>query len=225
MIDTGVGMNDETQSKIFEPFFTTKPLGVGTGLGMAMVHGLVKQHNGFTTVDSELGRGTTINVYLPASTGEINPKPPPPELSGIGGTQTILFVEDDELIRRSVRLILKLHGYRCITVSDGERALAALATAETPVDLVITDIVMPELGGQGLYEEAVRRGYDAKFLFTSGYAEADVGRSSKIDPNVPFLAKPWTAIQLARKIRDVLDGQTAVHVDSSVRQDQTHSRV
>lgn len=145
--DTGIGMTQETAQRIFEPFFTTKPAGLGTGLGMAMVYGLMKQHGGDVNVYSELSRGTTIKLYFPVTQVALQARPP--LSSGIeprGGTETILIVEDEEAIRRATKRALESHGYRVLLAADGEEALDVLRRPETRIDLVVSDLVMPRLG-------------------------------------------------------------------------------
>ena len=202
--DTGVGMDAETQRRIFEPFFTTKPVGQGTGLGMPMVYGLVKDHGGFVQVDSEIGRGTTIRVYLPAgartrsadgATG--------PQLRG--GNETILLVEDDEALRRAGTRVLKKYGYTVITASDGVEALDIMRHGKRPPDLIVSDVVMPHTSGPQFLQALHAAGVSPRILFTSGYTARDVHDRMPLEPDVPFLAKPWSITELVRRVREILD--------------------
>ena len=201
--DTGAGMDAATLRKVFEPFFTTKPVGVGTGLGMSMVYGLVKQHQGYVDVASAPGEGTTVTVYLPlaAAVPEASAAEPPHPRAASG--ETILLVEDEPALRRAAMRVLAKDGYRVLTAGDGREALELL-DREPAVDLVITDVVMPRLGGNELIRELRERGRQVRVLFTSGYP----GRGDErevMEPGVPFLTKPWTIPELLRAVRTALD--------------------
>jgi len=206
--DTGTGMDATTQARVFEPFFTTKPAGVGTGLGMAMVYGLVKQHKGFVHVYSEVGQGTTVKLYLPLALEE---PVAAPEAGGEemlpGGTETILLVEDDVHLRTVAQRLFEKVGYRVLAAADGAEGLATYRARARELDLVITDLVMPKASGQALYE-AIRAEQGSakpvKVLFTSGYPAPDFRESLAGDPNVAFVTKPWTASELLRQIRSLL---------------------
>jgi len=206
--DTGAGMDATTQARVFEPFFTTKPAGVGTGLGMAMVYGLVKQHKGFVHVYSEVGQGTTVKLYLPLALEE---PVAAPEAGGEemlpGGTETILLVEDDVHLRTVAQRLFEKVGYRVLAAADGAEGLATYRARAHELDLVITDLVMPKASGQALYE-AIRAEQGSakpvKVLFTSGYPAPDFRESLAGDPNVAFVTKPWTASELLRQIRSLL---------------------
>ena len=203
--DTGVGMDQETRQRIFEPFFTTKPVGTGTGLGMAMVYGLVKQHYGYVDVYSELGRGTTVRVFLPAW-GEgpgLAERPAPAQPRG--GTETILLVEDEETLRRTSKRVLERYGYTVLTATDGGEALEALQVHQGEVALVISDVVMPGMGGAALFQNLERAGHRVRFLFTSGYTARDVEEAARIPPGAPFLPKPWNVADLLSRVRVLLD--------------------
>ncbi len=204
--DTGVGMDERTRRRIFEPFFTTKPSGEGTGLGMAMVYGLVKQHNGFVSVYSELENGTTVRVYLPCAAPAHQEAEVGREAKAErGGTETILLAEDDDAIRRSAQRILERWGYRVRLVADGEEALQTLRLEPGKIDLVVADLIMPKIGGQRLWEEAKAEGLGVPFLFTSGYTARDLKACGDLEPGVPFLHKPWTVTELVTRVREVLD--------------------
>jgi PAS domain S-box-containing protein len=199
--DTGTGMDAATRNRIFEPFFTTKPQGSGIGLGMAMIYGIVRQHEGFIDLESEPGHGTTLRLYLPvatpASPGEKRPA------RTRGGSETILLVEDEPAILETGRRILERYGYTVLTASDGEHALERIQTDGKEIDLVLTDVVMPRMGGRALYEAARELGHPIRFLFTSGYTERDMG--DMLEPHMPLVAKPWTADELLNRVRRSLD--------------------
>jgi PAS domain S-box-containing protein len=202
--DTGSGMDRETLERVFEPFFTTKPPGEGTGLGMAMIYGLVKQHGGYVHVYSQPGQGTTVNVYFPAATGDGGAAQGPrlDELRGSG--ETILVVEDEDGIRRATKRALEGRGYRVLLAEDGEAALDIFHRHETDIDLIVSDLVMPRLGGRQFYEALQQEGKRPRILFTSGYSLEDVKAGSGFLPDVPFLHKPWTLTDLFVRVRQVL---------------------
>jgi CheY-like chemotaxis protein len=201
-------MDDDTKERIFEPFFTTKPPESGTGLGLSMVYGLTKQHGGVVDVYSEVGQGTVVNLYLPLvhESAVGTKRATPPEVV-VGGAETILVVEDEEPIRRAAKRILEKHGYRVLLAADGREALDVLGEHRNVVDLVISDVVMPRLGGAKFYETMREGGSPPRILFTSGYTDRDVRGGGAIDPSLPFIHKPWTVSDLLIKIRDVLDAK------------------
>jgi PAS domain S-box-containing protein len=204
--DTGIGMDEETRAHMFEPFFTTKPAGKGTGLGLSTVYGLVKQHGGGIDVDSEPGKGTRFRIYFPVADGVAAPVRPRAGVAEVrGGRETILVVEDDDQLRRSVKRILEAAGYQIVTAADGLEALEALRQT-AGVQLVFSDLVMPRLGGRALYDAARREGHTTPFLFASGYSDSD--RATSLDPSVPLLHKPWTEPDLLGRIREILDRPT-----------------
>ena len=209
--DTGAGMDPTTQARVFEPFFTTKPAGVGTGLGMAMVYGLVKQHKGFVHLYSEVEQGTTVKLYFPLALeppapGDARAAGPVETLPG--GTEAILLVEDDLHLRTVAQRLFEKVGYRVCSAADGAEGLASYRARARELDLVITDLVMPKASGHTLYE-AIRAeqgsGKPVKVLFTSGYPAPDLRESLAGDPNVAFVTKPWTASELLRQIRSLLE--------------------
>jgi len=204
--DTGTGMDEATLAHLFEPFFTTKPPGVGTGLGMAMVYGLVKQQNGFVEVQSRWGAGTTVHVYLPAASAEPAPRGPKPQARSPGGAETILLVEDEEGIRRSASRVLARAGYRVLVACDGEEALALYRQHRDEIALVISDVVMPRLGGTELYRALEREPKPPKFIFTSGYAAREVADRAALERAGPLLQKPWDMDDFLRRVRQALDG-------------------
>ena len=203
--DTGCGMDAATQARMFEPFFTTKPVGQGTGLGMPMVYGLVKDHGGFLQVHSDAGHGTTIRLYFPA----VAPQPmetAPPLPGGVrGGTETILLVEDADDVRRAATRVLERYGYTVIALADGREALNVIRAGHAPSDLIITDMVMPNTGGPELVRALRQHGLKTRLLLTSGYTAREVRDLMQVDPAIPFLAKPWSVDDLLRKVRDALD--------------------
>ncbi|OFW47415.1 MAG: hypothetical protein A3J29_22490 [Acidobacteria bacterium RIFCSPLOWO2_12_FULL_67_14b] len=205
--DTGTGMDEATRARIFEPYFTTKASGKGTGLGLSTVFGIVKQSEGLIWVYSEVGRGTSFKIYLPrvaevagstflhAATGPTR------------GTETILVVEDEKGLRNLVARILQSAGYTVRTAADGKEALHELERVEGPVSLMITDVVMPGLSGPSLAEEAGRIRSGIKVLYMSGYTDDTVMRHRILDERLPFIGKPFTAVALGRKVREVLDSK------------------
>ncbi|MBI4567793.1 MAG: response regulator [Planctomycetes bacterium] len=205
--DTGCGMTEAVKARLFEPFFTTKEQGRGTGLGLATVYGIVKQSGGNIWAYSEVGRGTTFKVYLPrvdaAPASSENWDRPP--FSAVGGDETILLVEDDEMVRALAQEILETVGYRMLVAHDGTEACAALGNTEAKVDLVLTDVVMPRLGGPALLERMRALRPDLRFLFMSGYTADVIVHDGVLDPGAHFIGKPFTPDALARKVREVLD--------------------
>jgi PAS domain S-box-containing protein len=211
--DSGCGMDAQTQARIFEPFFTTKEPGKGTGLGLATVYGVVKQSGGYVWVYSELGHGTTFKVYLPmvAVTAEkaIAEKIIPAPSSG---TETILFVEDEQSVRELVREYLTGCGYSVLEASDGVQALEMAAMHPGAIQLLITDVVMPRLSGRELAAQIASARRDLRVLYISGYTDDSVFRHGVLEGGMEFLQKPFNLKALARKIRDILDGPTATPV-------------
>jgi PAS domain S-box-containing protein len=213
--DTGCGMDTETQSRIFEPFFTTKAQGKGTGLGLATVYGVVKQSGGFIYVYSEVGHGTTFKIYLPEvsaaadrDAAEKTVAPPP------RGSETILFVEDEESVRELVRDYLATTGYRVLEAVDGVQALEIAADHKGTIEILVTDVVMPRLGGRELASRIAAQRPNVKVLFISGYTDDSIFRHGVLEGGVAYLQKPFNLKAIAQKIREVLDGQpAAVQVD------------
>jgi signal transduction histidine kinase len=204
--DTGIGMDEETKSRIFEPFFTTKAAGKGTGLGLATVYGIVKQSGGFIGVQSELGRGTTFQVYLPrvdepAETDTAGAALPEPR----GGSETVLVVEDEPPVRIVTRQVLERYGYAVLEAPDGETALHLAAKHHGPIHLLLTDVVMPGLSGRQLAEQLGRLRPAIKVLYASGYAENALAHHGIPESGISYLRKPFAPETLARRVRDVLD--------------------
>jgi two-component system cell cycle sensor histidine kinase/response regulator CckA len=206
--DTGSGMSPEVQARIFEPFFTTKPVGQGTGLGLSTVYGIVKQSDGFVWCYSEPGRGSTFKIYLPragARSLPTAPASPPAELRG--GDETILVVEDEDVVRALACRGLREQGYTVLEARHGWEALDRVRDGGHAIDLVISDVVMPELGGRELGLRLAILQPDLPVLYMSGYTGDDVIQRGLLEPGVPFQQKPFTPDGLARKVRDMLDSR------------------
>ena len=204
--DSGEGIDAETKSKIFEPFFTTKEQGKGTGLGLSMVYGIVKQNNGYIDVDSEPGRGTTFEIYLPLLEGVVAEKRSETEdLPAKGGSETIMIAEDNENIRELFSTILQHYGYRVITAVDGEDAVIKFYENRDQVKLVLLDGIMPRKNGKEAYEEIRVINPAIKAIFVSGYAEDIISREGLLDQGINFIQKPVTPVVLLNKVREVLD--------------------
>jgi CheY-like chemotaxis protein len=204
--DSGTGMDEDTKARIFEPFFTTKAPGVGTGLGMAMVYGLTKQHNGFVTVDSTVGQGTAVRLYFPVVLEEAQALPPGDALSGVrGGSETILLVEDEDTLRRSGKRALERYGYRVLVASDGQEGLEIFRANPGKIDLIVSDLVMPKMGGGQLHRTIREDGGDVKFILASGYTGREEAVNDDLDQPLPILQKPWLLSQLLERVRETLD--------------------
>jgi PAS domain S-box-containing protein len=204
--DTGVGMDEATQARAFEPFFTSKAVGAGTGLGLAMVYGLVKQMGGSVSLRSRRGNGTMIRVELRKSrVVGLAPAATSPEMPSPRGTETILLVEDDGEVRQLARELLELHGYRVIIAADGREALDLLAQPDVAVDLVLSDVVMPRMGGRELLGEIRSRWPAMRVVFSSGYPDRPGEGFDGRGTVVPLVQKPWDLAKLLRTIRAILD--------------------
>jgi two-component system cell cycle sensor histidine kinase/response regulator CckA len=204
--DTGTGMSAETKSHMFEPFFTTKGQGKGTGLGLATVYGIVKQSEGNIWVYSELGRGATFKIYLPLVKSDSSPvEARPSDARPARGSETVLLVEDEDAVRTLTRRILEGFGYSILEARKGEAALELARRHSQPIHLLLTDVVMPDMGGPELAERMRRVRPDTKVLFMSGYTDDAVVRHGIIANGVHFLQKPFTPEALARKVRETLD--------------------
>ena len=204
--DTGVGMDAQTLARVFEPFFTTKPVGVGTGLGMSMAYGLVKQHRGYLHLYSEIGQGTTAKVYFPAIRDRGMSDLEAAADEGLpGGTETILLVEDDQTMRVAAQQLLSKVGYRVVTAVDGEQGLDAYHAHRAALHLVITDVVMPKLSGFELYEIIRGESRGVPLLFMSGFPAPNFRKTVGQDPRVAFVTKPWTASELLAQVRQLVE--------------------
>jgi CheY-like chemotaxis protein len=204
--DTGTGMDEKTRARIFEPFFTTKEQGKGTGLGLSTVYGIITQSNGFIWVYSEPGHGTTFRIYLPRV------EEPAVALASVPvpgrvpvGRESVLVAEDDEAVRTLVRVALSKRGYRVLVAANGGEALLLCERHPGSIDLLLTDLVMPGMGGLELFERLVLLRPQLRALFVSGYADRAVLRHGEIVEGMAFLEKPFTPDSLARKVREVLD--------------------
>jgi len=205
--DTGCGMAPETLSRVFEPFFTTKDVGKGSGLGLALVYGIAKQHQGWIEVESCLGAGTTFRVYLPCA-GEIDRQsaPPPADESVAGGAEAILVVEDEPSLRQLVKKILKLHGYNVLTAANGREALEIWNRSGRQIDLLLTDLVMPEEPtGMELAKRLKAERPELKIIYTSGYSIDLKAYSPILREGRNFLAKPFNPPTLTAAVRRCLD--------------------
>jgi two-component system cell cycle sensor histidine kinase/response regulator CckA len=203
--DSGVGMDEATQSRVFEPFFTTKGTGKGTGLGLSTVFGIVKQSGGTIWFDTQIGRGTTFRVYFPA-TSEAAPSQRTASAAPISrGTETILLVEDDATVRAVVAAILSSRGYRVIDTIDAAQALAICRDSSKPIHLLLTDVVMPRMSGRELASRIVEMRPGIKVLYMSGYTEDAIVHHGVVEEGIAFLQKPITPGALTQKVRAVLD--------------------
>ena len=204
--DNGIGMNAETQSHIFEPFFTTKEVGKGTGLGLATVYGIVKQSGGTIWVYSEPGKGTSIKIYLPRIDDVSEPEHHPAPMDTGYGNETILLVEDEPMVRALGKEFLEEYGYRVLTAGNGREGLQMCQDFAERIDLIITDVVMPQMSGRELAEKARELRPDARVLFMSGFTDDAVVRHGIVADDVCFIQKPFSPEALARKAREVLEG-------------------
>jgi two-component system, cell cycle sensor histidine kinase and response regulator CckA len=205
--DTGEGMDASTLARVFEPFFTTKSYGKGSGLGLATCYGIVKQSGGSIWAYSEPGYGTTFKVYLPRVRAALSAPEAKLVNTPAGGHETLLLVEDDELVRRIAIRILTGHGYRVHAAADGAEALARFAELEGRIDGLITDVILPQLSAKQLVAELLRRKPKLRVLYTSGYTENTVVHQGVVDTGVNFLAKPYLPADLARAVRQMLDAE------------------
>jgi len=208
--DTGVGMDEKTKERIFEPFFTTKEMGRGTGLGLASVYGIIKNHNGFINVYSEKGQGSTFNIHLPASTntGEIDDdRTTDSAVDAAACTETILLIDDETMILNVAGDMLKALGYTVITASDGSAAVNLYRDQQQHIDLVILDMVMPDMSGEDVFDEIKKINPCAKVLLSSGYSLN--GKDSKIIARGcdGFIHKPFTMGDISKQLRMILSQQ------------------
>jgi CheY-like chemotaxis protein len=208
MTDTGVGMGPEVQARLFEPFFTTKSVGKGTGLGLSVVHGIVSQSGGLVDVESTPGAGTTFTLYFPkseAAGGESAVEMGPVRVRH-RGTEELLVVEDEEPVRRLAVRTLRAAGYQVREAADGLKALELLnQPGQPPIDLLVTDLVMPNLSGRELAEEMAQRQPGIRVLYTSGYTDDAIVRHGILQAEVSFMSKPYVPLTLLRRVREVLD--------------------
>lgn len=213
--DTGTGMDEETRARIFEPFFTTKEKDKGTGLGLSTVYGIIKQSGGHISVHSEVNVGTSFRVYLPLVTEEVDVlelEEQPADADCPAGTETILLVEDEQLVRDLTRGILLTSGYKVLEAPHGGEALLICESYPGPIHLMLTDIVMPHLNGRELYERVCPLRPEMKVLFMSGYTDEALPLSGRLEPDSPFIEKPFTPDALTLKLRQVLDEQALIEL-------------
>lgn len=206
--DTGVGMSDELLTHIFEPFFTTKENGRGTGLGLATCYGIVKQNRGAMLVDSIVGEGSCFNIYLPcpAESDSQQQTLSTAQTQNLTGAEKILFAEDEENVRRLVTVSLRQQGYTVFPAANGEEALALIEGKEDEIALLLTDIIMPKMGGIELTQAVMDINPACKIMFISGYAEDGEAMRNILNRDILFLKKPFSPLLLAEKVREVLDG-------------------
>ncbi len=204
--DTGHGMTAETVDRVFEPFFTTKGKGTGTGLGLSTVYGIVKQHGGHVAVYSELGSGTTFKIYLPRVDEPVDSQPVGKETQEKPcGMETILLVEDEEAVRDLAAEALEMLGYLVLKAASPKKAVQISENHSGPIDLLLSDVILPETDGKTLYKILAKSRTHMKVLFMSGYTENFIVHRGMLDPEVSFLQKPFTVYDIARKVRSVLD--------------------
>jgi two-component system, cell cycle sensor histidine kinase and response regulator CckA len=208
--DDGCGMDEETRANIFEPFFTTKATGQGTGLGLATIYGITKQNDGFVNVYSEPGKGSTFRIYIPALGAESRQEDGASTLNTapVGGNENILIVEDEAAILNMARAMLTPLGYNILTASTPSEALRVARDCECKIDLVITDVVMPEMNGRDLAEQMQALYPGLKNLFMSGYTANVIAHQGVLDKGVNFIQKPFSQKDLAEKVRKVLDRES-----------------
>jgi PAS domain S-box-containing protein len=202
--DTGTGISKDVQEQMFEPFFTTKDIGKGTGLGLSTVYGIVKQSGGFIWADSELGRGACFTIYLPREKGVVAPVLPAQTEQRQRGTETLLVVEDEEPLRDSIRDFMGSLGYTVLTADSGQQALVMASEHAGPIDLLVTDVVMPRMSGRELSQTLVHLRPNLKTIFMSGYTDDNVVRHGVGEASIAFLQKPFSLSTLARKVRDMI---------------------
>jgi CheY-like chemotaxis protein len=205
--DSGVGMDATTRERIFEPFFTTKEMGKGTGLGLSTVYGIVKQSGGNIWVTSEPGRGTTFDILLPRVAAAAAGPRLRPVTTTVTGSETVLVVEDEALVRGVVERVLRNTGYRVLVAANAKEALRLCEQHGDDIDLLLTDVVMPEMSGRELVERIATVSPGLKTLYMSGYPDNAIVQHGVLRPVTPFLGKPFSAPDLTRKVREVLDSR------------------
>jgi PAS domain S-box-containing protein len=205
--DTGSGILPEVQGRIFEPFFTTKPIGQGTGLGLSMVYGIVKQSGGFVWVYSEPGLGTAFKLYLPRTDRGYQAGGSVGRSGALGGVETVLVVEDDDLVRSLTARLLAAQGYTTLQARNGQEALDLVRARPGAIHIVLSDVVMPELGGAEFARRLASMVPELPVLFMSGFTDEDIMRRGLLEPGVPYLQKPFDADTLGRRVRQTLDAR------------------
>ena len=203
--DTGCGIDAETQERIFEPFFTTKPHGEGTGLGLSTIYGIMDQHGGFVRIHSEVGIGTTAKAYFPRAAGAPLPVADTPRAHPPGGHETILLVEDEEMVRNLARRALERAGYRVLQAAEGGAALLQSDEHSGAIELLLTDVVMPLMSGRELHERLRAKRPELRVVFMSGYTENAIAHHGAWDETELFLQKPFKVAGLLEVVRAALD--------------------
>jgi two-component system cell cycle sensor histidine kinase/response regulator CckA len=203
--DSGTGIDRKSIDRLFEPFFTTKEVGKGTGLGLSIVHGIIKQHDGSVLVSSEPGKGTTFEIYLPLVEGSAATDQPKMTLPLDGGTETVLVVEDEEVVKQLLQKTLERAGYRVITAGDGQDAVEKFKEQRDGISLVLSDVIMPKKNGKEILEEIRTLNPGMKFVFISGYTADIIHGKGILEKDVDFITKPFLKADLLRKLREVLD--------------------
>jgi CheY-like chemotaxis protein len=200
-------MDAETRARAFEPFFTTKPAGQGTGLGLSTVYGIVKQSGGYIWVDSEPDMGTRVRIYLPRVEGRIETVEPKRRtvIHAPRGSETLLLVEDEEGVRGLIKEWLETHGYTVWAAANGIEALAIADALEGPIDLLIADVIMPQMGGPALANRLLPSRREMRVIYVSGYADEAIGDPDVLRAGDAFLQKPFSLDSLVRKVREILD--------------------
>ena len=206
--DTGVGMGEDVKTRIFEPFFTTKETGKGTGLGLSTCYGIIAQNSGYIWVYSEQGQGTTFKVYLPSVVGAPETLSKDVDADYLPrGSETILLVEDEDIVRELTARVLRQQGYNVLEAPNGVEGLKlARECPQGKIHLLLTDVIMPLIGGKELSEKFQVLHPDSQLIFTSGYTDEAIVRHGVLDPGINFIQKPYSLTMLSRKVREVLDG-------------------
>jgi CheY-like chemotaxis protein len=199
-------MTAETRARVFDPFFTTKPTGQGTGMGLATVYGIVKQHQGNIWVRSEPDQGTTFDLFFPSAEAGEKTRETPETAALRGKGETVLLVEDEPSVRHLVRQVLDRRGYAVLEMESPEACLEFLEGCNAPIDLLLTDVVMPGMNGRELHRRIAETRPELKALYMSGYTENVIVHHGVLDPGVALLHKPFSVKELARKVREALDG-------------------
>ena len=209
--DNGCGMDAETQAHIFEPFFTTKEVGKGTGLGLATVYGIVKQSEGTIWQYSEVGRGTAFKIYLPRAEAPMKEvEVEADDRESFQGTETVLLVEDEEVVREMATEILRDSGYHVLEAKHGHEAMKLGRQHSGTIHLMLTDVVMPQMSGRELAEQLTPLRRDMKVLYMSGYTDDAIVHHGVLEEGTAFIGKPFTPSALARKVREILDAAAVV---------------
>jgi CheY-like chemotaxis protein len=212
--DTGTGMDRETLERIFEPFFTTKGLASGTGLGLASVYGIIKKHGGYIHVESEKGRGSTFHIYLPAASEEAPTEKIRADQGIVRGSESILMVDDEEMVLDSGTRMLEALGYSVLTARSGREAIKIYKDNEDEIDMVILDMIMPELGGGEVFDKLKEIDPDIKVLLLTGYSLEGQAKEIMERGCHGFMQKPFTMVDLSQKIRRIISNNQRLKEDS-----------